>query len=407
MAGLGRATRAEVRLCCALSCRGGGRFARATHTNSMSGLGNFAARTWHARRVSPEESPPAASGWRDATALITQFILAGRETSEVLDEVVRSVRQLAGAAQALVSFTDDSGHDLVEVESISGGSTMLGSQVPTGSNLLVAQLGEDQGHAMKLTVAPVGDRFDAEVVEQFLWFTDQVRIAIALGSSRRTAEQLLILEDRDRIARDLHDVVIQRLFGAGMQLDSVQLSLAESSEAKAKIDNVLVELDRTIKDIRATIFALRSGKSDSSQTLNQRLGSLVEELGAALELEINYMFRGLEQQEVAEPLAQDVLAVVREALTNVAKHASGDRAEVVIRVDEEEIVLTVVSDGQMDPQLARASSEELAATGHSGLINMRSRAQTYSGSSFLSELPGEPERVRLTWNASMLVRPAQ
>lgn len=351
-----------------------------------------------------QEASDPGSGWRDATALITQYVLAGRESSEVLQEITRVVQQLSVADATVISFANDAGQHIVEVEAITRGQSLLGQEIAPSKFVLSATLGSDQGHDMALTVVATDRKFSVETMDQFLWFTDQVRIAIELGSARRKTEALLVLEDRDRIARDLHDVVIQRLFGAGMQLDSVQRSLIDNTEATAKIDNVLLELDTTIRDIRTTIFALRSPQQAGHQTLKDQVGELVEELANALNLDITYDFRGLEQHEVADQLTKDVLAVVREAITNVAKHADTAAAQLVLQVDDEEIVLTVVNDGKLGQVLTQLSGAELQAQGHSGLVNMLARARKYSGSSLLSQVVGIPSQVRLRWNASMLVR---
>lgn len=348
-------------------------------------------------------SQAAGGGWRHATAQITRFILAGRETNEVLGEITRVVADLSGAELVTISFADSDGQDIVEVESSRGGRSVLGQSAPSGDNVLVTPLGADQGHAMTLTVVSPQFATDSEESEQFLWFSDQVRIAIELGATQRKAEQLMILEDRDRIARDLHDVVIQRLFGAGMQLDSVQRSLGDDQENKAKIDNILLELDTTIKDIRSTIFALRSGRQGEAQTLNDRLKLLVVELSETLDLQVDYVFQGLEQQEVSEQLTEDVMAVVREATTNVARHTQAGRAQITIRVDEEEIILSVINEGALEAPVASVNLDELEAGGHSGLANMKRRAERYSGTSSLAEIGAAPVRTRLAWNASMLI----
>ena len=353
-------------------------------------------------------SSDSRGGWRDATALITQYILAGRETNEVLGEITSVVQALSGADYVTVSFADSEGQNVVEVESARTGASLLGQPTPTGPDVIAAALGHDEGHEMTLTVvspyAAVGPGVAAtDVTDQFNWFTDQVRIAIELGATRRRAEQLLILEDRDRIARDLHDVVIQRLFGAGMQLESVQRSLVDQPAASIKIDTVLSELDTTIKDIRSTIFALRSSRLGEAHTLSQKVRDLAAELTATLGIHVDYTFKGLEQQEVGEQLTQDVLAVIREATTNVAKHSEAKTAQVGVWVNEEEIVLTVVNEGTIDTPLAGASCAELEASGHSGFCNMLRRAARYSGTSRLADIGGDPPKTRLTWNASMLV----
>lgn len=351
-----------------------------------------------------ENAPATASGWRDATAQITRFILAGRETNEVLGKIAQIAFEQSGADIVTVSFADSSGLDIVEVESSRQAGSLLGRSAPTGEDVIAAPLGADQGHEMTLSVVHPRFEQNSEQYEQFLWFADQVRIAIELGATQRKAEQLRILEDRDRIARDLHDVVIQRLFGAGMQLDSVQRSLGENHENKAKIDNVLSELDTTIRDIRSTIFALRSGNSSEAQTLKDRLGFLAVELSETLGLQVDYKFQGLEQQEVSEQLTEDVLAVVREATSNVARHTQANRAQVTVRVDEEEIILSVINEGALETHVITTDLAELEAGGHSGLANMKRRAERYSGTSNLSQSDSNPAYTRFSWNASMLVQ---
>jgi signal transduction histidine kinase len=211
-----------------------------------------------------------------------------------------------------------------------------------------------------------------------------------LAARRRDAERLTVFEDRDRIARDLHDVVIQRLFATGMQLESTS-RLLTSTEAKARVRHAVDDLDATIREIRSSIYALQTGPlSDAAQTLRSRLlevlDAAAEQLGFAPTLQLT----GLVDTGVPTEIGEQVLAVLREALSNAARHASATR--VVVQLDVAEGLRLAVRDNGV------GISE---TTRRSGLANLGARATDLGGSFSVAPLAGPGGGTELVWSVPL------
>jgi PAS domain S-box-containing protein len=198
----------------------------------------------------------------------------------------------------------------------------------------------------------------------------------------KEAEQVLsILEDRERIARDLHDTVIQRLFAAGM---SLQAAAAQAGpEVESRVGSVIDELDATIRDIRQTIFRLTAHKLETT-SLRRQIIDLVEQEGEVLGFTPEVRFTG-PIESVDDERSEHLLAVLREALSNVARHARASRSDVQIDVGGE-LVLTVQDDGVGIPA---------DATPGGGTANLRNRAEGLGGSVDVS--PNEPRGTVVRW----------
>ncbi|MFB7845192.1 GAF domain-containing protein [Microbacterium sp. NPDC056052] len=184
-------------------------------------------------------------------------------------------------------------------------------------------------------------------------FASQAGLAISLAHAREQRQRLEIIEDRSRIARDLHDSVIQRLFATALGLQA--LASAHPAQADA-LERHIEELDATITDIRTAIFALRShGTSETG--LRGRLLELV----SAMTPMPRITFAGPVDLAVTEELADDLIAVVRESLANVVRHARASWSSVAVLVSETEVVVTVEDDGIGLPvQITRSGTANLA-----------------------------------------------
>ncbi len=184
---------------------------------------------------------------------------------------------------------------------------------------------------------------------------------------RRSAdrEQLAVISDRERIARDLHDVVIQRLFATGLQLQGVSL-LAGSGEVAERLDAAVGDLDATIAAIRGTVFELQNRQTTS---LRAEIRSLVREYVPVLGFAPGVRTIGPVDTAVSDGVREQLLPVLREAMSNVARHALAEQAEVVLRVSGSELQLVVSDDGA---GLAAERTE-------SGLRNARRRAADLGG----------------------------
>jgi len=194
-------------------------------------------------------------------------------------------------------------------------------------------------------------------------FAAQAGLAIERARSQEDREQLLVLSDRERIARDLHDVVIQRLFATGLQLQTVA-GMAQKPEAAARINASVDELDTTIRDIRGAIFQLRAtGEKSLRGELRQLADTAAESLGFKPVLVLD----GPVDSAVPNEIRSDLLAVVREALSNVVRHAAASRVEVRVHAQPDRVTVTVTDDGCG------------GAAERGGLRNLRERAEKLDG----------------------------
>jgi signal transduction histidine kinase len=212
-----------------------------------------------------------------------------------------------------------------------------------------------------------------------------------LDESTRTLEELermRVVEDRERIARDLHDTVIQRIFAAGMALQAVNQRTTDAN-VTARINEVVEQLDDTIRDIRSTIFALQRGPDDSS--FRDRIEDVVQEATRSLGFRPQVRLEGPVDALITGNLADDALAVARESLTNVAKHAGARTAALTVSATTSELSVVVDDDGQGLP--AADSSEGR------GLVNLAERA-TRTGGRF-RVVPGPLGGTRAEWTVPM------
>lgn len=203
-----------------------------------------------------------------------------------------------------------------------------------------------------------------EAVGQML--SDRLSVATLLAHHRAEAERVAILEDRDRIAQDLHDHVIQRLFAAGMRVQSA-LPLVEDAAAAAKLDAVVTDLDETVTDVRRAIFDLHTG--GAALALGRSVDQLAAQAADALGFAPSVAVLG-DYWTLDDALVTDVLAVVREALSNAARHAHAQAVRVVLDVGEN-VRVKVTDDGVGLPnEVARRS----------GLDHLVARARRWGGS---------------------------
>ncbi|MGY1739609.1 MULTISPECIES: sensor histidine kinase [unclassified Blastococcus] len=190
-------------------------------------------------------------------------------------------------------------------------------------------------------------------------FADQMAVALDLAARQWTARRLDVFEDRDRIAQDLHDLVIQRVFAAGLSLQSV-LPRVGDLQAQRRIRDVVRQLDETVRDIRTTIFDLHTtDDADAGSSLRRRLLDIVTET-AGSDLSPAVRLSGAVDNLVTGELAADVEAVAREAVSNAARHSGAQHVTVTLDVGDD-VVLEVVDDGRgIDPRAARSGLRNLA-----------------------------------------------
>jgi signal transduction histidine kinase len=223
---------------------------------------------------------------------------------------------------------------------------------------------------------------DLDIVE-----TLAVAAGIAIANARLHARvsELSVAEDRDRIARDLHDTVIQRLYGIGLSLQGT-IRTVEDERSRLRMQQSLDEIDTTIRQIRTSIFELET-PSLPGQGLRSRVLNLVNESSGGLGFDPEVRFLGALDTRVNDEVAEVVLAVLREALSNIARHAQARSVEIELRLEADELVAVVSDDGI---GLDRAS----ARAGH-GLTNMRHRADALGGSCLIGSRAGGGSELSL------------
>ena len=299
------------------------------------------------------------------------------------DGAVRALACEPGDVEQALALVDDAiravggGDPWVDVVDVPLG-TKAASVVPlrvrlAEGGLLVSVFATDQAR-----LRTVDDR------ELLISLADHAALALDRALAVNDRELLAVMSDRERIARDLHDTVIQRLFAVGMQLQAV--SLTGDDELRERLRASVKDVDDTIRDIRATIFELQT---QGDQTLRGELQALAREYVAPLGFAPTMRTSGPLDTVVSEVLREQLLPVVREALSNVARHARATRAEVEVVVDEDFLHVVVLDDG--------------VGLGHdvcqSGLTNMRERARRLGGDLELS--PAEPHGLVLHWRAPL------
>lgn len=194
-------------------------------------------------------------------------------------------------------------------------------------------------------------------------------LAIENARLYEQAQQLAIYQDRDRIARDLHDLVIQRLFATGMSLQSVARNDAMATPLAEKVQAAIDDMDETIKQIRQTIYALTAATSENV-TLRRRVMHEVETYANLLRTAPALTFDGAVDTMTDDRVAEQLLAALRELLSNAVRHAQAHQLSVSVQILDGDVVLTVADDGVGISDDAKRS----------GLANLRARAEALGGS---------------------------
>jgi signal transduction histidine kinase len=339
--------------------------------------------------------------WLAAANDITAVMLGRVQRSTALELVARRAREVAGAELTLVLLRDEAEGTLtVEFADAEAepppdllGSTIVAAETEfaeaaiAGRHVTVENLGKaapwptplgdrpatvvplataETVHGLLVVVGATGERQDREEdLAMLTAFAGQAALALERALAQEERETFAILEDRERIARDLHDVVIQRLFATGLHLQSAA-RLAGRPEVVERLNSAVDDLDTTIRDIRSAIFELRSPVRGE---LRAEVRSLVDAAAAPLGFRPALALTGPVDTSATPETRDDLLAVVREALSNVVRHASASAVSVEV----------TAADGRLSVRVSDNGVGIAPETARSGLNNLRERASRHGG----------------------------
>jgi PAS domain S-box-containing protein len=243
---------------------------------------------------------------------------------------------------------------------------------------LHGQTAKGEQFPVEISLSPVGPNAEQGVVAIVRDVTDR---RAAEAELQRAFSELALIDDRERIARDLHDTVIQRLFAIGLSLQA-GLGRTEDEGTRERLTLAIDEIDATIHDLRSAIFSLHSRRPAGSGARDEVL-ALINEMARTLGFHPSVRFEGLVDTEITPHLRDELIASLREALTNVAKHAQASRVQVLLAVADD-IAFMVVDDGVGIPANP--------GPGH-GLGNMLGRAEALGGSCEIARFQNGGTRV--------------
>ena len=390
------------------------------------------------------ESSRQRERWQRATSEIGNAVLGGADSDEVLALVAQRARGLTQSDAAVVALPTRAGGITIEIVDVapegvpeltdqrwsvhqSRRSThvapigvesvqaWIGGDVPnespirecftTGEPVFVGEF-EGFGSTVVLPLA-TAERVmgvlvllrsrDApppppDAIDMAKSFVNQAAMSLVLAEAQGEQERLAVYEDRDRIARDLHDLVIQRLFATGMSLQGAGRVADLPPAAAERVDRAVDELDETIREIRQTIFALHEPVDGPASGTRGRALREISQSAALLGFEPAIRFVGAVDAMVPTEVADHLIAAMREALTNAAKHSQANQVDVVISVADGWTELVVTDNGV---------GVDATATGRrSGLANLSARAQDLGGTCAMDRIDTDGGS-RLMWRVPL------
>lgn len=350
--------------------------------------------------------------WLEASTRISESLRGGVPLSQALTVVAVAAREVSSASMTAVLVEARPGarpelaavdgatpervqimldHVSADVAKVlaSGDVAVVDAQDPSIRRAVIVPLRPGAGDrggvlvaAMPATGSIIGG--GGEETQLLASFADQASRAVERAQAQSDRDMLALLADRDRIARDLHDLVIQRLFATGLQLQGAG-RLAVRPEVRQRISDAVAELDATIRDIRASIFELHHRPGESS--LRADIHDLVRGYAGVLGFTPTMRISGPIDTAVTAEAELQLLAVLREGLSNVARHAQA--SSVVVEV--------LVNGGHVTAQVRDDGVGVGAAARESGLANMRARAEALGGGVRLTD--ADPHGTVLEWSA--------
>ncbi len=349
--------------------------------------------------------------WIDGSVAVTRALLSAEDAEDALHVVAEQARRLSGSVAGIVLLPAAEGGLEISAVAKDRPSKALGAVVPPESELvaelldgeavflddaatdprMVTDFAREYGPTMMLPLQSDGRFLGALVTprerdgrpftetERTLaaHFASQAALALMMAEAQRDRERLAVYEDRDRIARDLHDLVIQRLFATGMMLESAQRNSAVP-EVREGVEKAVDELDVTIQEIRTAVFALQQGPAEVPSGLRTRVLREINMAAVPLGFKPTHRFVGPVDTAVGELTGKNLIAALREALSNAFRHAGASRIDVVVDATvvlpdgRQGVRLTVEDNGVGIPEGGRRS----------GLRNLGRRAESLGGDSW-------------------------
>jgi signal transduction histidine kinase len=366
--------------------------------------------------------------WLVASAEVTRSLLSGADVSDALALITTRSLEMSGADLVALALPTADGSELrLEHTAGEGAAEVQGLIVPasgsasgrvlrTGELMRVDDFCHDDRVALvarehmnlgPAILVPLGEGGNVRGVltagrrpgamplapaaaDMLVTFATQAGIALELAEHRRQAERVAVFEDRDRIARDLHDLVIQRLYATGMSLQGA-VGLIGSPEVAQRVSVAVDALDETIREIRSSIFALQTRRPERPAGLRSRILQLADEMTGPLGFPPALELEG-RLDDVPDAVSEHLLGALREALSNAARHSGASKVEVKVRAAGE-LSLTVRDNGSGIKPGGRRS----------GLSNLEQRAVELGGSFRVA--PAAGGGTELDWRVPLAIAP--
>ncbi|HET9172712.1 MAG TPA: GAF domain-containing protein [Actinospica sp.] len=366
--------------------------------------------------------------WLEATNELTRGLLSGQELDDALVGFAQRATVFAQADLVVVALPDAEQEDLVVVAAEGRGAralrgtamgmetSLIGAVFKSGQPELVPDMSADPRVRTDLVpdlvlgpglVVPLGAAgqvrgvlsvvrqagaapFDDATLQLTADLGVQAAVVLELADRRRDSELLSLYADRDRIGRDLHDLAIQRLFATSMSLQGAYKITQKPAVAK-RVAQAIVDLDDTIKVIRSTIFSLHAHElgDDDAPSLRAQVIEACERVAEQLGFNPSVRFSGPVDTLIPDEVAEHLVAVLKEALSNAARHARASTLDVEVAVDGTHGTLRVIDDGVGIPARGRRS----------GLANLAERAEQLGGR--FSADPGADGGTVLVWSVPL------
>ncbi|GAB1516949.1 GAF domain-containing protein [Actinophytocola sp. KF-1] len=361
--------------------------------------------------------------WQQASGEVNALLLGGGSIEDALALITRRTCELSGSDSALILLADEAGQ-MLTVRSGAGrrGEEMVGRRVSAATPALAAVITDGRpmmyadfaqalgtepdmfggfgpadavpfGSATGITGLLLALRnkddhpFSQDQLPMLASFAAQAALALELADKQHQQRMLDLLADRDRIANDLHDHVIQRLFAAGMSLQAIVGRISDG-EARGRVSRVVTQLDETMREIRTSIFDLHTAGEENPTSLRRRMLDLVAEASATTDMSPAVRISGAVDTRVPPDIAEHALATLREGVSNAIRHSRASDIVVTVEADADLVVGVTDNGVGLPPDVAR-----------SGLLNLERRAQECGGT--ISVSPNPDGGTRLVWRVPL------